>query len=568
MKKTAAMVGLGLILAGMEAFGQAALPTFYSGPWKEGPLPAGWTANGLRSSDYADNYDGIDGNAAGLDSAGDWVKINISGAPATVSYWTKGNSLSGEYTFKVQESSNGSSWTDVAVFNSGNPIPNSPAIQHTNNLLATTRYVQFIYVAKAAGNVGLDGVKIQGPGAPSISFDPQGSPGVPVSNTFTMAVSITPAGSGMQSWILTPADRWEGEASLTNGLFSMTPAPPATYWDFTLTVVATNIVGTTTGSVMIGVTPYEPPMPVVSFSPAAPYQITAGQTQRLGIAVSPIGSGISGWTMTPSNYTGTASLVGTNFIFASSTADGPATYELSVMATNEHGSRTGTVSILLREYVPPPPAGTYIASFEDGSKTGYAAENVTLSNKTWELAGILIGTVADDKKIGSKSARLKFDPADGPETMTSQSTLLNNGIGWMALWYGPYGTHGANAPVLAIEISDNPASGWIEVGEVDAGAVEELTYASFDVYVNTPVYVRIRAKSGTVGRSANFDNVTITPYVSPASNPYDAYLLKYNVTPGDPGTAPGEDWDGDGFTNQQEFEASPQTNPYDADSHP
>lgn len=564
MKKTAAMVGLGLILAGMEAFGQAALPTFYSGPWKEGPLPAGWTANGLRSSDYADNYDGIDGNAAGLDSAGDWVKINISGAPATVSYWTKGNSLSGEYTFKVQESSNGSSWTDVAVFNSGNPIPNNPAIQHTNNLLATTRYVQFIYVAKAAGNVGLDGVRIEGPGAPSVTFDPSGSQSVPVSNLLELAVSITPSGSGMKSWELTPA--YSGSADLSGGLFTFTPATSDRNKSFTLAVVGTNSIGGTTGTVSILVTPYQPPVPVVSFSPEGPYGVMATHTQKLGIAVSPAGSGISGWTLLPSNYAGSAVLAGTNFTFTTAEADGPETYTFTVLATNEFGTTTSAVEIAVSEYVAPPVPGSYICTFEDGSKPGYAVGNVTLSNVVWELDGILIGTSADDLKIDGKSARLKYDPENAGLTMTSQSKILTNGVGTIALWYGPYGSHGEDAPALAIEVSDSLSSGWVPVGEVDAGAVTDMTYESFYVGIREPAYIRIRAISGTVGKSANFDNITVTPYVSQATNPYEAFLLQYNVTPGDPGTAPDEDWDGDGYSNTNEFDNL--TNPYDADSHP
>ena len=136
------------------------------------------------------------------------------------------------------------------------------------------------------------------------------------------------------------------------------------------------------------------------------------------------------------------------------------------------------------------------------------------------------------------------------------------------MWYGPFGTHGTNAPTLAIEISENLATGWVEVGAVEAGAVTELTYFSTDVFVSEPIYVRIRAKSGVKDKSANFDNVTITPYSAPVRTPYDAFLLQYNVTPGDPGTAPEENLDGDLWTNQQEFDAIPKTNPYDEAVHP
>jgi hypothetical protein len=560
MIKTTAIVGMGVMLAGLEAFGQAALPTSHTGPWTA--LPAGWTKQGTGT--YATDYDGGGEGSAKFDSSGDWIKINIGGAPATVSYWIKGNTLSGEYTFKVQESPNGSTYTDVAVFNSGNPIPNNSAVQHTNNLSASTRYVQFLYVTKATGNVGIDGVRIEGPGAPSVTFDPSGSQSVPVSNLLELAVSITPSGSGMKSWELTPA--YSGSADLSGGLFTFTPATSDRNKSFTLAVVGTNSIGGTTGTVSILVTPYQPPVPVVSFSPEGPYGVMATHTQKLGIAVSPAGSGISGWTLLPSNYAGSAVLAGTNFTFTTAEADGPETYTFTVLATNEFGTTTSAVEIAVSEYVAPPVPGSYICTFEDGSKPGYAVGNVTLSNVVWELDGILIGTSADDLKIDGKSARLKYDPENAGLTMTSQSKILTNGVGTIALWYGPYGSHGEDAPALAIEVSDSLSSGWVPVGEVDAGAVTDMTYESFYVGIREPAYIRIRAISGTVGKSANFDNITVTPYVSQATNPYEAFLLQYNVTPGDPGTAPDEDWDGDGYSNTNEFDNL--TNPYDADHHP
>lgn len=566
MMKQAAFLGMGMALSATMAFGQAALPAFYSGPWKAGPLPSGWTASGLRSPDYSENYDSTDGNAAGLDSSSDYIQVNFSGTPSTVSYYTKINGAFGASVFKVQQSVNGTTWTDVATYNEGNPVPTT-ATQYSHSLLAASRYVKFLYVNKVSGNVGLDGIKIEGPGAPSVTFTPAGSQSVPVSNLLTLAVSITPSGSGMKTWSLLPS--YSGTASLANGAFKFTPASGDANQTFALKVLATNSVGTTTGTVAIAVTPYQPPVPVIRFSPAGAYSIMATKIQKIGIAVDPAGSGISSWTLLPSNYAGTAVLAGTNFTFTTAAGDGPASYTFTVLATNEFGTTTGEVGIAVSEYVAPPPPGAYICSFEDGSKTGYAAENITLSNIVWELDGILIGSTVDDLKIGSKSARLKYDPESAALTMTSQSKLWTNGLGKIALWYGPYGTHGENAPVLAIEISDSlTPSGWIQIGEVNAGGVSELTYASFDVFVRESVYVRIRAASGTVGRSANFDNITLTSYESPASNPYEAFLLQYNVTPGDPGTAEGEDWDGDGWTNLQEFNASPKTNPYDADSHP
>lgn len=566
MRKLSAILGAGLLLVAATAFGQASLPAFHSGPWGgTNALPAGWTKNGL-PADYSSNYDGVDGNAAKFDGSGDFIQIYFNSSPSTVSYYLMGNTLSGAYIYKVQESVNGSTWTDVVTYDGTTNTIAGSVVGHTNNLSSSSRYVKFIYVTKAGGNVGLDGVRISGPSVPTVTFTPAGDQSIAASNELTLAVSILPSGSGLKSWTFLPSN-YAGVATMSNATFRFTPAGTDTGKVVTLSVVGSNSVGSTTGTVNVTVTAYVPPVPVVSFSPAGPYSIMATYTQKLGIGVSPAGSGIASWTFLPSNYAGTATLVGTNFTFTSAQTDGPATNTLSVVATNSFGATTGTASVVVTAYVAPPPPGAYICTFEDGTKTGYASADVVLSNKTWNLTGILIGTDVLDLKFGAKAARLKFDPSDGEETMTVQSPVLANGIGTVSFWYGPYGTHGTDAPELAIEINSVLGTeGWIEVGAVDAGAVTELTYYSADVYISDPAYVRIRAKAGTANRSANFDNVTIAPYSVPARTPYDAFLLQYNVTPGDPGTAPGEDLDGDLHSNTNEFNAA--TNPYDPASHP
>ena len=289
------------------------------------------------------------------------------------------------------------------------------------------------------------------------------------------------------------------------------------------------------------------------------YDLTTLKAPK-GQFIAPAGSGLQSWTLLPSNYAGSATVIGTNFTFTTAAADGPTTYVFTAIATNAYGATTGTDEIAVSEYVAPPPPNAYICTFEDGSKTGYASGDVSLSNKTWNLTGILIGTDANDLKIGSKAARLKHDTSDGDETMTVQSPVMSNGVSTISLWYGPYGTHGTNAPTLAVEISEDLLTGWVEVGEVVVGAVSVLTYQSIDVYVSTPIYVRIRAKSGLNDKSANFDNITITPYAAQAQTPYNAFLLKYNVTPGDPGTGPDDDLDDDGVSNTNEFLVD--SNPY------
>ncbi len=563
MNKTTIWVLVALLGAVAGAFGQAALPAFYSGPWSTTNLPTGWTKSGL-GGDYSSSYDEAGGNAGKLDSAGDFIQINVGGSPATVSYWLKKNgTATANWEFNVQQSTDGSVWTNLAVFSSpGTDLPTT-ATAYTNDLLAATRFVRLIYVAKASGlNVGFDGVEVAGPGVPTIVFNPVGNQSIPVSNELTLAVAVTPAGSGIQSWSLETG--YAGAKSLAGGMFRMTPAAADANKTFTLTVIATNSLGGATNSVQISVTPYAPPVPVIAFSPAAPYSIMATETQKLGIALSPAGSGIQSWTLLPA-YAGTATLVGTNFAFASAQADGPTNYTLTVIATNQFGASTGTATIAVTEYVQPPPPGSYIITFEDATKGTYAAGNVTLNGKVWELAETYIGNLDTDRKFDSKAARIRYSTTL-PAAITSQANLLSNGVGVVSLWYASYGNDGTNSPALAIEISESLAAGWIEVDAFDTAGVSNLTYRATDVYVNVPVYVRIRATSGKDEGRANVDNIIITPYASPAKTPYEAFLLQYNATPGDPGTAQGEDLDDDGKTNLEEFNAG--TNPYDEAIHP
>ncbi len=560
--KIAAIIGLWLACAASVAWGQAMLPAFYSGPWSSVPLPTGWTKVGL-GSDYAGNYDGIDGGAAKFDSSGDFILIHLASAPGTVKYFTQGNSLSGDYVFKVQQGATSNSLTDVVVYNSGNPISGS-VVGRTNNLLATTRFVKFIYVTKALGNVGVDGIGIEGPGAPTVGFTPSGDQSVPVSNQLSLAVAIAPSGSGLQGWSLTPA--YSGAANLAGGTFTFTPASGDNGKTFTLAVVATNSVGTTTGTVSIAVTAYEPPVPVISFSPTNVFTIMATSTQKVGIGVSPAGSGIHSWTLLPSNYAGSATLVGTNFTFTTAQADGPASYVLTVVASNSFGHSTGTVDFTVTTYVPPPLPGSIFVDFEDApSKTAYAPATNTLSGRSWWVGGV-IGTLEGDKKFDLKALRIRCNATDHDVKLMTLFPLTN-GIGEVSLWFASYGNDGTNnMPQVSVEISTNMNSGWLTLDTFDTGSATTLVYRTIPVNVRETVYLRLKAPQAGNDKRANVDNLTITAYAPPTG--YEAYLLQYNVTPGDAGTAPGEDWDGDGASNSNEFMALPQTNPYDPASAP
>ncbi|NCA82170.1 MAG: hypothetical protein EOM72_05435 [Opitutae bacterium] len=566
MMKQAALWGLGMALGATLAFGQAALPTSHSGPWKTGPLPTGWTQKGL-DTDYKTDYDGSGENAAKFNDAGDFIQIYFNGAPSKVSYYTQANSLIAGYVFKVQESLNGSSWTDVSTFSSASNSLSSSVTQYTNNLLSSSRYVRFIFVTDNGGGIGIDGVAIVGPGVPSITFDPSGSQSISVSNLLALAVSITPSGSGMESWSLTPS--FAGSTNFTGGTFQMTPYAGDSGKTFTLRVVGSNSVGKTTGTVTIAVTTYVPPKPIITFSPAAPYSVMATHTQKLGIAMTPVGSVIDGWTLLPSNYTGSATLVGTNFTFATAQADGPSNYTLSVIATNPFGATTGTVSIAVAEYIAPPPPGSVVVDFEDASASKdnyYPLITNTLSGRSWLLGGAT-SPLDNDKKFGAMALRIRCEKTNDTLIKFGSLSPFASGIESISLWFATYGNDSTNnAPQVSIQISTNINVGWVTLDTINTGSATELAYRFYEVKVKEPVYFRLWSPQTGKDSKANIDNIVIAPYV--VATGYEAFLLRYNVTPGDPGTARGEDLDGDEATNQEEFDASPQTNPYDEASSP
>lgn len=160
----------GLVCVGMwatVALGQvASLPTTWSGPWTNANLPMGWANVGL-GVDYSGTtggYDSTGGGPARFDGAGDLLTISFDSAPGDVTYWARLNVGSGTWTtnvFSLQESVDGTDWSDITVYNDANPIPTTaPTGPYTSSPSASARYLRFHYVQKGNGNVGVDGVTI------------------------------------------------------------------------------------------------------------------------------------------------------------------------------------------------------------------------------------------------------------------------------------------------------------------------------------------------------------------------------------------------------------------------
>lgn len=301
--------------------------------------------------------------------------------------------------------------------------------------------------------------------------------------------------------------------------------------------------------------------PAIGFNPDTDVQVHVSNTLEVAVSLFPPGSGIQQWDVAPVPD-GPYGLAAGNFTFTPESSDDGETVTLSVVATNSYGTTTGTLDIAVMEYLPP---GTYMITFENTGeeKSSYDPGPVTLSGEVWIMDQARIGDEATDIKVGSRAARFG---SLYPAFMTSSNKLLAAGLGTISFLYAKYSTSTDGAELVVEVATDAEAGPWLEVGRVDANGVTELTSYQTAVGVNEPMYVRFRNEYVSGMGQVNVDNIIITPYQTPEHSAYEAFLLQYNVTPGDPGTAPDEDWDGDGYSNTNEFDNL--TNPYDADHHP
>lgn len=137
-------------------------------------------------------------------------------------------------------------------------------------------------------------------------------------------------------------------------------------------------------------------------------------------------------------------------------------------------------------------------TFESGSKTAYAAANVTLATGSWNLADALIGTSASDLKNGSKSVRMQNS---GTVTMNFNGTT---GASMVTFVYGKYGAD-ANS-TFELWMSVNSGSTWTKVGGTITASTNTLTTAIFNMSVTGQVRFQVRKTGG--GR-LNIDDFTI-----------------------------------------------------------
>jgi hypothetical protein len=151
----------------------------------------------------------------------------------------------------------------------------------------------------------------------------------------------------------------------------------------------------------------------------------------------------------------------------------------------------------------------YSTGFEDATKTAYASGNVILSGIEWNMTEVLIGNLADDWKVNTRSARLR---GYGASVMAMNEDKAD-GAGIVTFQYRRYS---ADTQVEHIvEYSTNAGVNWVALGApFTAPASNDVQTFSEALNIATPVRIRIRSTTaGSSNRRLNIDELVITDFV-------------------------------------------------------
>lgn len=162
---------------------------------------------------------------------------------------------------------------------------------------------------------------------------------------------------------------------------------------------------------------------------------------------------------------------------------------------------------------------TLSETFESGSKTGYAAANVTLASGVWNLSNALLGTSSSDRKNGTKSVRVT-----STGTMTMQFNK-SGGAGTVSVKHAKYGTD-ANS-TWELWASTNNGTSWAKVGSTITTSSTTLATVSFTANISGDVRFQIRKLTSSSTR-INFDDFSITDYTN--YTPVNVHLTLGNPT--------------------------------------
>lgn len=221
---------------------------------------AGWS--GVSMGSYSDGD-------AQFGASADSLTVNFDAQPGTLGFDLQGRTTTtgtAPAQFLVEESADGSSWTQVASIDD-TQLSTATASFGPYTLLEASRYVRWTYVNKYGFNIGLNNVAITSGGAPVFSVSVDKTNGFTVAEGATDTITATPA-NGTEpiaygwSSTLDPADY-----TAVGNAFTIEATAPA--GDYSATVYATNsdlaTAQATVSFSVVGGGDEHPPIPAITF---------------------------------------------------------------------------------------------------------------------------------------------------------------------------------------------------------------------------------------------------------------------------------------------------------------
>lgn len=146
---------------------------------------------------------------------------------------------------------------------------------------------------------------------------------------------------------------------------------------------------------------------------------------------------------------------------------------------------------------------TFSEGFESGSKTAYAAADVTLSTGSWNMDDALIGTSTSDAKSGSQSVRMRNTG------ILSMNFNVTTGASTVTVKYAVYGSDASST--FQLWVSSNSGSSYSQVGSTITASSATLATTTFTVNLSGTLRFQLRKVSGSTNR-INIDDFTVFSY--------------------------------------------------------
>jgi endonuclease G len=150
---------------------------------------------------------------------------------------------------------------------------------------------------------------------------------------------------------------------------------------------------------------------------------------------------------------------------------------------------------------------TLTEDFETGSKGSYAAANVTLASGSWYFDDALLGSLANDRKNGSKSARIQ-------NTGSIAMNFNVSGTATISIKHAVYGTDGSSTWQLQLSTDSSTYTAFGDVVTSNSTSLQSVSYT-----LKTAANIRFKIKKLSGGSNRiNIDDVVITPFEEGTDN--------------------------------------------------